>query len=316
MGCSGSKTTENTKEENKTNTNKAQEPGNNQKKESEKNNVEIKKEETHVDKKEENHVEVKKEENHVNVKKEEKPASNNQINSNAKNTENNENKDKAHSNKNVNEEVEDINQDDSLINDDDVIKKTPLVVFGIFPPGVNKYRVLKEPLDILGFHAISTKELIEKELANEEDSEIKETIKLHVEKKSNIPGEIVTNLILSYIKTKQHEGINRFFVSGFPRSEDNSKTWKNLASDVKVIALIFISYTKNEYNSELDAEEDILGKKFDREAMESRFYCFITNTNSVFDDFGKKRCIKLSATLSDDIIRKQVFKNGLFKKIE
>mmetsp|Transcript_4188 Transcript_4188/g.4315 ORF Transcript_4188/g.4315 Transcript_4188/m.4315 type:complete len:117 (+) Transcript_4188:1-351(+) len=112
------------------------------------------------------------------------------------------------------------------------------------------------------------------------------------------------------------KGNRRFFVSGFPRCEHNSKTWKTLAEGrAKVISLVYLSYTRKEYFNELEIEEKKNGTKYDFNLMTERYNYFLTNTRYVFDDFGKKRVIKISATLNDDFIVSKVMKTGLFKKL-
>ena len=208
-----------------------------------------------------------------------------------------------------------INDDEDSVQDQDSDAPIPLIVFGIFPPKVNKFEVLQAPLSVRDFHPISTKSIIKAEL--EKGGENAPLIKEHWDNHKNIPGELVTNLLLEYIENTQKEkGCNRFFISGFPRCEDNSKTWKSLCGDkAKVISVIYLSYTRREYHKELDIEASKLGTSFDYLTMNERYNYFLLNTRYVFDDFGKKRVIKLSASLPDSTITNKVMKSGLFKKL-
>ena len=213
--------------------------------------------------------------------------------------------------KNIIDNAKLIEEEDDSVEEQDVELPTPLVVFGIFPPQVNKFQVLQEPLKLKGFHAVSTGSLLREFI--EKGGDEAEKVKSHMDRKENVPGELMTKLLLEYIETKQkEEGVNKFFVSGFPRCEDNSRYWKSHnEGKAKVLALIYLSYTRNEYYKELQEA----GSKTDFTTMNERYNYFLLNTRNVFDDFGLKRVLKLSATLPDETIQTKVFKSGLFKKL-
>lgn len=213
-----------------------------------------------------------------------------------------------------------INDEDDSIEDQKVENPIPLVVFGVFPPKVNKFEVLTEPLKEKGFYPISTSELLKSELDNLKDKKPSgnKSIKELIDNQENVPGEIVTKLILDFIEKKQNEDkVHKFFISGFPRCEDNSKTWKKLSQNkAKVIALIYLSYTRNEYHNELEEVSKLKQINFDNNQIDKMYNYFLSNTQKVFDDFGVKRLIKLSATLPDETIQSKVFKSGLFNKLD
>lgn len=121
---------------------------------------------------------------------------------------------------------------------------------------------------------MSTKEVISEAIANKNpDAEnIEESIKNGV----NIPGDTMTKLLISHLTKLANNGQSRFYVSGFPRCEENSRTWLSLAKGLfKVVALIYLSYTRKEYEKELDEMEEKTGHKPNFDEMTKKFDYFL-----------------------------------------
>lgn len=190
------------------------------------------------------------------------------------------------------------------------------VVFGVFPPLVNKYRILSTPMTKHGFVCISTKDLLKEAIESKEEGF--ERIAEAMKKKEFASSDIVVELILRKMFPEVQKGNTKFFISGFPRCEDNSRSWKKICNSKKinVKALIFLTYTREEHLIEVRDEEDYSKVPAKPESLISELFDhYLTHTRDVFDDFGLKKLIKISAKVDDDTIIDKVFNNDLIEGI-
>lgn len=206
---------------------------------------------------------------------------------------------------------ESINQEEEVINNIYIDKKVH-IVFLVYAPGTNKDEVVFPALKIRGFEKISIGEFLKTHGVNNKD--YGESIKKSLEEKIPVNGETIVHLIKDYIEGNMKR-CTRYLICGFPKTEENSNSWKSIiGSEYTVNALIYISYTRKEYEHEIRLRESEEGKKFEFAEVTNRFNYFIKNTNLVFDDFGEKKMIKISAKLADDLIRDHIVKHPIFQK--
>ena len=183
-----------------------------------------------------------------------------------------------------------------------VLDETVSVVFLIYAPGTNKDDVLYPSFKKKSFLKISTGELLK--------TYCPDLVKLHKE----ISGEIVVNLLIDFIEANKNK-CTRYLICGFPRSEENSSYWKKLiGKKYSVTALIYVSYTRKEHETELRERSEKDGKTFDAKHVAQSFEFFIKSTAKVFDDFGEKKLIRVTAKMPDMTIISTIMKNELISK--
>lgn len=128
-----------------------------------------------------------------------------------------------------------------------------------------------------------------------------------------VDGKILVSLFKEYIDANK-KNCTRYLICGFPKTEENSSSWKEIIGDeYKVEALIYISYTRKEYEVELRERQEVDGKRPSHAEIVDRFNYFIKNTNLVFDDFGKK-FVKISAKISDKMICDTILNHKIISK--
>lgn len=185
------------------------------------------------------------------------------------------------------------------------------VLFLVYPPGTNKDEAIYPYLKPYDFEKISIKSLIyEDGLSHKQFSS---RIQKYLDEKKEVPEDIVVYLLFDKIFNSKN---NRFLISGFPKTESNSKTWKRIIKNkIKVIGLVQLTYTRNEYITELNERLEKYGERMSiREGME-KFDFFLKNTNQVYDDFGKNNCLRISAKVPDKSIADMIIKSDLLRKI-
>lgn len=298
MGCSGSKTAETNDKakDNKTNTNT---------------NIEVKKDEKVVTDNKKSDIKmngthdveiaknVEKTEVKDNVKKEEAHK---------------EHKEETHKVEEKKESVKEVKKINIM--DDNNWTTNTSVVFGVFPPLVNKYRILSEPMTKHGFVCISTKDLLKEAIESKEEGF--ERLAEAMKNKEFASSDLVVELILRKMYPEVQKGHTKFFISGFPRCEDNSRSWKKFANSKKVSvkALIFLTYTREEHLLEVRDEEDYSKIPQKPESLISELYDhYLKHTRDVFDDFGLNKLIKISAKVEDQTIVEKVLNNDLIESI-
>lgn len=183
------------------------------------------------------------------------------------------------------------------------------VVFLVYAPGTNKDDSLYPTLSKRGFQKISIGELLKEEGVNHEvyGKQIQECF----DQRKDVPGEVVVRIIESKIDGYK-EKFTRFLICGFPRSESNSQAWKKIIRKKYVVhALVYITYTRKEYEYEIKLRTQNSGKKFDYQDLIKRFNYFITSTKLVFDDFGEEKLIRISAKLEDNLICDHIMRHKL-----
>lgn len=311
MGCGGSKTAETNEKpkDNKTNTNTNT-------------NTDVKKDEKKdekkVEKKDEKVVTDKKQDIKMNgtndveiVKNLEKSEVKNNVKKEEAHKEHKEETHKVEEKKESVKEVKKIN-----IMDDNNWTTNTSVVFGVFPPLVNKYRILAQPMSKHGFVCISTKDLLKEAIESKEEGF--ERLAEAMKKKEFASSDLVVELILRKMYPEIQKGHTKFFISGFPRCEDNSRSWKKLANSKKVSvkALIFLTYTREEHLLEVRDEEDYSKIPQKPENLISELFDhYLKHTRDVFDDFGLNKLIKISAKVEDETIVEKVLNNDLIESI-
>lgn len=176
------------------------------------------------------------------------------------------------------------------------------VVFLVYAPGTNKDDALFPAFQKRDFMKISTGELLKKHFSD------------LITAKKEIGGDIVVNLIQEFIEANK-ERCTRYLICGFPRSEDNSSSWKKIiGKKYSVTALIYISYSRKEHENELAERAKRDNKSINYNEIGKVFDYFIKNTAQVFDDFGEKKLIKVSAKIPDETIISTIMKNELISK--
>lgn len=195
------------------------------------------------------------------------------------------------------------------------VNEKPKVIFAVFAPGTNKLDLFSEKFKTLGFEKVSTRELLREEIKH--NTSLASNIKSCFDKHVNVSGDIVTDLLIRHIDSQIEKGHSRFLIGGFPRSEDNTRSWKSKAKDkYDVIALIFVSYTRKEYEIEVEERKIETGAEMSNDEIMKRFDDFILNTNHVDDDFGRSLMIRYSAKVRDDLMAEEVFNNELFSSLK
>ncbi len=185
------------------------------------------------------------------------------------------------------------------------------VLFLVYPPGTNKDEAIYPYLKPYDFEKVSIKSLIYEEGLSNKQFNVK--IQKCLDDKKEVPEDIVVYLLFDKIFNSKS---NKFLISGFPKTESNSKTWKRIIKNkIKVIGLVQLTYTRNEYIIELNERLEKFGERMSiREGME-KFDYFLKNTNQVYDDFGKSNCIRISAKVPDKSIADMILKSDLLRKI-
>lgn len=190
----------------------------------------------------------------------------------------------------------------------------PQIVFTVSAPGTNKLDVVYSKLKDLEFQKISVKDLLKEHSAS--GGEIADTIKDNFLKKTFVPADIVIDILSEYIDTQFKQGNSRFLIGGFPRCEDNSKTWKKKIGDkYNVVALIFFSYTRKEYEIEMEEKRKETGEEMSFEERMKKYEDYLMNTKEVDDDFGTKKMIKYSAKLADETLADEIYDHNLFNPL-
>ena len=186
------------------------------------------------------------------------------------------------------------------------------VVFLVYAPGTNKDDVVFPALDKRSFDKISLKETLNS--YGLDHPKYGKIIKECLENKKQVPSDICVE-ILDEIIESQKSICTRFLICGFPRTEENSEAWKEkIGKKYNIAALIYVSYTRKEYEIELKEKEKLTGIRLDYKEIHNRYNYFLKNTNKVFDDFGLKKLIKVSAKLSDKMIVENICHNKLITK--
>lgn len=192
-------------------------------------------------------------------------------------------------------------------------KKLPKksVVFLVYPSGTNKDEIVYPTFKEYGFDKISAGSIL-KENAGKHPV-YGEIINNCFRNNLDIKGDIIVNLINERIQASE---LDRFLVSGFPRTEDNSRSWKKvIGTNISVVALVMITYTRDEYEKELNERAKIEGNRIGIKEAMTKYNFFLKETNQVFDDFGKEKCIKISAKLQDHLFGPRLIKNELIAAI-
>lgn len=185
------------------------------------------------------------------------------------------------------------------------------ILFLVYPPGTNKDEIVFPFLEKYGFELISISNLLKTDGAK--SKKYVKQITLSMEQHVDVPAEIVVDLILNRIESSSNK---KFLISGFPRNEDNSSYWKEIVgTKIKVAALIFISYTRKEYEIELVERQKKYGSRLSHKDAMKKFDYYLKYTNLVFDDFGYSKCIRVSAKLEDSLIGKYLLKHELLSPL-
>lgn len=185
-------------------------------------------------------------------------------------------------------------------------KKT--VVFLIYPSGTNKDEAVFNVFKDYGFEKISVGSLI-RECGVKHPDYGSEILK-DVFKRKDVSSSIVVNLILEKIMSSDTQ---RFLISGFPKNEDNSITWRQIVgSRLEVAAVVMLTYTRKEYEFELNerSKKDGTDRIDFRHAM-YKFDYYITETNKVPERYGESKCIRISAKLDDHLMATHLLKHDL-----
>lgn len=189
-------------------------------------------------------------------------------------------------------------------------KKT--VIFLVYPSGTNKDDVVHGVFKDYGFEKISVGSLL-REYGVKHPEHGTEILK-YVFKKKDVSSNIVVSLIQEKINSSESQ---RFIISGFPKNEENSLSWRQkIGFQIDVAALVMLTYTRKEYEFELNerAKKDGCKRLPFKEAMK-KFDYFLTQTNKVADYYGESRCIRVSAKLEDHVISSQLLKHELITNI-
>lgn len=189
-------------------------------------------------------------------------------------------------------------------------KKT--VIFLVYPSGTNKDEVVYEVFKDYGFEKISVGSLL-REYGVKHPEYGTEILK-YVFKKKDVCSNIVVSLILEKVISSESQ---RFIISGFPKNEDNSMSWrKTIGSQLEVAALVMLTYTRKEYEFELNERaKNSGGERIPFKDAMKKFDYFLTHTNKVADYYGESRCIRISAKLEDHVISSQLLKHDLVTNI-
>lgn len=189
----------------------------------------------------------------------------------------------------------------------------PQIVFCVSAPGTNKLDVVFSKLKDLHFHQISVKNLLKERSSVGGSNE--DIIKEHLNNKTFVPGDVVVDILSEYIDGQFKLGHSRFLIGGFPRCEDNSKSWKRKVGEkYNVVALVFFSYTRKEYEIEMEEKKQETGEETAFEEMMKKYDDYLMNTKEVDDDFGTKKMIKFSAKVADETLAEEIYNHNLFNR--
>lgn len=162
-----------------------------------------------------------------------------------------------------------------------------------------------------GFKKISIGELIKNEGL---ESKYKKEIEDCILNKKEINSGIVLDLIKEKFNSDKSQ--KKYLISGFPRSEHNSQEWKKEMKNCKIIALIYVTYNRKEYEVELNERKSKGdGKSLDHNEAMKRYDDFLKETTKVFDDFGIKKLIRVSSQLADNLIVSNISHNSLISDL-
>lgn len=162
-----------------------------------------------------------------------------------------------------------------------------IVIFLVYPQGTKKDQDVYPTMKSNGFDKISVDELIINQ--------------------NNNSSEIVVTLLLEKIFNSTS---NKFIISGYPKNLEDIEVWKRITSNyVYVSALVMITYTRKEFENEIIEREKVEGKRISLKEAMSNFDYFLRNTMNISNEFGSKKCIKITAKIEDKLIATTILKS-------
>lgn len=182
-----------------------------------------------------------------------------------------------------------------------------LIIFIVFPPGIVKDDAIFPLFRSYGFENINIEKLIQEQgISNELWGK---KIKKCLSSGKEIPSHILVSLLLEKINNSSAYYI---LLSGFPKNEDQASCWRKAVKNrINVIAVVMITYTRKEYESEITAMAEKQGKRISFKEAVVNFDYFIQNTYKLCNYFGASKCLKISATLKEDLIAVSIMKSDI-----
>lgn len=162
-----------------------------------------------------------------------------------------------------------------------------VVIFLVYPQGTKKDQDVYPTMKSNGFDKISVNEII-------------------LDQNNNSSESIITLLLERIFNSTS----NKFIISGFPKNLEDIEVWKRITSNyVYVSALVMITYTRKEFENEIIEREKIEGKRISLKEAMSNFDYFLRNTMNISNEFGSKKCIKITAKIEDKLIATTILKS-------
>ena len=162
-----------------------------------------------------------------------------------------------------------------------------IVIFLVYPQGTKKDQDVYPTMKSNGFDKISVDELI-------------------IDQNNNSSETVVTLLLERIFNSTS----NKFIISGYPKNIEDVEVWKRITSNyVYVSALVMITYTRKEFENEIIEREKVEGKRISLKEAMSNFDYFLRNTMNISNEFGSKKCIKITAKIEDKLIATTILKN-------
>mmetsp|Transcript_123187 Transcript_123187/g.223900 ORF Transcript_123187/g.223900 Transcript_123187/m.223900 type:complete len:298 (-) Transcript_123187:235-1128(-) len=159
------------------------------------------------------------------------------------------------------------------MSDDSLASSVPKVLFVLGGPGAGKGTQCEKILEHFPSWAhVSAGDCLRAE-RNDPTSKDGEVINSYIKDGKIVPAEITVKLLQKAMAKKMKAGRTRFLIDGFPRNEDNVKTWKaNVGEDADVEGVLFFDVDEEELQKRLLERGKTSGRTDDNiDSIKKRF---------------------------------------------
>ncbi|CAK9161068.1 unnamed protein product [Ilex paraguariensis] len=179
-------------------------------------------------------------------------------------------------------------------------ERTPYITFVLGGPGSGKGTQCARIVETFGFTHLSAGDLLRKEISS--NSENGSTILNTIKEGKIVPSEVTVKLIKRAIESCENY---KFLIDGFPRSEENRKTYERVIGTGPDVVLFFDCPEEEMVKRVLSRNEGRVDDNID--TVKERLKVFTTLNLPVINYYtGKGKLYKINAVGTEEEIFEQV----------